>query len=321
MGFTDCAIIPFPDFSEYKDSLEKRSKEFPASKELYDTLYPMAGKIENAKSLIVSSQRYNSYKINSALEGRIGKMYLYDSRLNYSAEFRARQEFEVYLKTLGLNLLQAAVPARWAALKAGIGKFGRNNFIYDDVHGSYITILSWVIDSVLDYDSVAAGAAPAAVSVSDAGAAPAGEAFPAPADPRIAEGCSEACLKCVAACPTKALSEAFSMNRAKCIAELSFFSNEKPDELTQSQMGQWIYGCDVCQDVCPLNKDKFTETEEFPLLTEFEKYLETESILNMDQETYENVLNPRFWYMGKDKLWLWKNNAERVLKNSKAGKS
>jgi epoxyqueuosine reductase len=84
------------------------------------------------------------------------------------------------------------------------------------------------------------------------------------------------------------------MDRGKCITNISCFSKDVPKEDIRSKLGLWLYGCDACQDACPLNKDKFNETEEFPLLPEFEEYLKPENILKMDEETYINILNPRF---------------------------
>ena len=106
------------------------------------------------------------------------------------------------------------------------------------------------------------------------------------------------------------------MDRGKCIAQLSFYSKDIPPEDIRTQMGSWLYGCDVCQDVCPLNKDKFTETEDFPPLAEYEEYLELEKILEMDEDTYINILYPRYYYTGKEGLWLWKCNALRSMINS-----
>ena len=76
-----------------------------------------------------------------------------------------------------------------------------------------------------------------------------------------------------------------------------------------------MYGCDACQDICPMNAYKAMDNESFPLLTQFEEYLKPENILEMDEKTYVNVLNPRFWYIGEGGLWLWKCNALRALIN------
>ena len=182
------------------------------------------------------------------------------------------------------------VPARWAAVKAGIGKFGRNNFIYAPEHGSYIEVHTWIVDKELDYDATTEEA-------------------------RLSE-CGDDCNKCIQACPTNAFAGAYSMDMGRCVAYLSYRSKSVPDVRTRRQMGEWIYGCDVCQDVCPLNKDKLTEAEEFPLLSQFEEYLTPENVLAMDEETYQNIIDPRFWYTGKDGLWLWKCNALRSMINS-----
>ena len=220
----------------------------------------------------------------------IGKIYLFDSRIPYTEEYRGNSEFETYIKLLGINILPAGVPARLAAAKAGLGKFGRNNFLYDSNHGSYICINTWVIDKELEYDAIE--------------------------NDTLLSACDDGCQKCVKACPTKALSGGFSMDRGRCVTQLSCYAKDALDENTRLEMGTWLYGCDACQDVCPLNRDKFTETEEYPLLAVFEEYLKPENILEMDENTYKNILNPRFWYAGEDKLWLWKCNALRSMINS-----
>ena len=291
LGYLACGIIKANVFDDYREYLDERVKSFPESKNLYEPLYNNVCQPENAKSIIVCTLRYNKYKVPPTLNGLIGKAYQFDSRLPYSGESRSAAEFEAYLKLLGFNILQCLVPVRLAAAKAGLGKLGRNNFLYDPVHGSYVWVYTWVIDKELEYDNIEENI--------------------------LMSACTDACQKCVQSCPTKALSGGFSMDRGKCITQLvCFVRDAMPDEETRLQQGSWLYGCDVCQDACPLNKDKFTQAEDFPLLKEHEKYLSPESILEMDEDTYMNIVNPRFWYAGKDNSWLWRCNALRSMINS-----
>ena len=289
LGYMAAGVIPVSAIKEYTHYLDERVKSFPESKELYGSLYGFANPPEAAKSIVVCTRRYNKYKVPESLNGLIGKLYLFDSRLPYSDEYRAKVEFETYLKISGIRILQCGVPDRLAAAKAGLGKFGRNNFIYSPDCGSYIWIDAWVTDEELDYDHVE--------------------------EDIHLSACNDGCGKCMQACPTKALSGAFSMDRGKCVTQLQCFDNV-PDENLRTRMGTWLYGCDACQDACPVNENKFSETNEFPLLAEIEEYLSPERLLEMDEDTYQNVVNPRFFYLGKEGLWRWKCNVLGSIINS-----
>ena len=290
VGYSACGIIPAQPFLEYRRALDERVKAFPHSEGYYKHLYNMVDPPKGGKSIIVCILGINRYKIPDSLAPYIGKFYLFDDRIPFSEQYRARVEFETYLKNDKMRILEGEVPVRWAAAKAGVGKFGRNNLTYSKEHGSYLVIHTWTVDVVLEYDMP-------------------------PKDPPIAEGCSENCLACVKACPTGALCGSLMMDRGRCIPQIAAFNKSLPDDATKEQMGLWIYGCDVCQDVCPLNLRKFTENEEYPLLHQYEEYLQPENILEMDMETYINIINPRFWYLGEEGLWLWKCNALRAIIN------
>ena len=290
IGYLTCGIIEAVAYDEYTQHIGERIKSFPDSRDLYERFQSVAKPQENGKSIIVCTRAFNNYKTSESLSGIIGKVYQFDRRVPYSQAHRAKLEFDSYLNTLGLNILEGYVPSRWAAAKAGVGKFGRNNFIYDPDNGSNIWIDTWIVDKELEYE--------------------------APPVDTFLPACNDGCNKCIEACPTKALCGKLSMDMGRCITHIQFSPERIRKEETRSQMGTWVYGCDVCQDVCPMNKDKFTGSEAFPLLLEHEQFLQLEKILEMDEETYLNVVNPRFWYSGEEGLWLWKCNALRSMINS-----
>ena len=290
LGYTACGIIPAVAFDEFLNELEERSILYPESKQYYDDLKRLASLPENSKSIIVCTQRYNRYKVPKDVAPYYGKMYLFDNRVAYTEEHRVNTEFQTYLNLLGINIIRISLPHRWAGARAGLGKFGRNNFLYDDKHGSYIIINTFLVDKELDYDAM-------------------------PENTRMS-ACNDNCHKCIEACPTSALCGKFKMDMGKCICHVQFDEEKALSDELKGKLGVWIYGCDACQDVCPANKDKFVELEEYPLLSEFEELMKPERILEMDEDTYKKVLNPRFWYSGEDNLWLWKCNALRSMINS-----
>jgi epoxyqueuosine reductase len=62
------------------------------------------------------------------------------------------------------------------------------------------------------------------------------------------------CTACVDACPTQALSAPYRMNASRCISYLTIEHRSDIDEALRPCMGDWIFGCDVCQEVCPHNR-------------------------------------------------------------------
>jgi epoxyqueuosine reductase len=87
------------------------------------------------------------------------------------------------------------------------------------------------------------------------------------------------------------------------------------DDETNRCLGKSIYGCDVCQNVCPQNIHKWENTEYFPGLMDIEKYLSPESILSMDYSEIEKHLSRKFFYIKKESLWRWKTNAINAMVN------
>jgi epoxyqueuosine reductase len=290
LGYDLCGVIPASSLKEYSIYLDKRIERFPKSRHLYEKLYDLGSpekKEKWAKSIVVCVRRYNKYKIPPEIDKYFGKVYLFDGRTTYSEEHKSTVLFEEYLRNLGVAFFKDSTAARWAAVKAGLGQFGKNNFLYTP-YGSWVWVDTWTLNVELEYD------APVTAT----------------------QACPEKCSKCIDACPTRALSEPFAMDRGICVAQLSFYSSGLPSDHLRDQMGTWLYGCDVCQDVCPKNKHTWVEEREFPELDSIVHLLSLEKIAEMDENTFLERIQPRFWYIRKESIWLWKCNAIRAMANS-----
>jgi len=81
------------------------------------------------------------------------------------------------------------------------------------------------------------------------------------------------CTRCIDACPTGAITEPYVVDGSKCI---SYFTIELKKEIpsdVQGKFGNWAFGCDICQDVCPWNRfSKPHTTPEFSILPEIREY-------------------------------------------------
>jgi epoxyqueuosine reductase len=107
---------------------------------------------------------------------------------------------------------------------------------------------------------------------------------------RPAEDMCGTCTRCIDACPTDALTP-YQLDSRKCISYLTIElkpQNEIPAKLA-AKMSGWIYGCDICQDVCPWNR--FAEPTAIPEFAPRDEILTLtpESIERMEQEEFSNI--------------------------------
>jgi len=293
LGFVSCGIIKIDAVEDYADRLKERINLFPESKPIIENLFRFAHPQKTydwAKSIIVCAYRYGKYKVPEGMDGLIGKYYLYEYKSwKYSKEFANITLFESYLKELGLKTARDArgiTAARWAALKAGLGVIRKNNFFYTR-HGSWIALETWVTDREMECHET--------------------ETLPP---------CPKNCTKCVDACPTGALAQPYGMNAVNCITFLTWGVKDLAPEHLRNKMGKWLYGCDQCQDACPMNKNKWKEEEEYPNLHELTNYIDIEKIFEMDERTFLNHIQPRFPLINQERAWLWKCNAINAMANS-----
>ena len=120
----------------------------------------------------------------------------------------------------------------WAK-KSGLGWLGKNSNIINRETGSFFFIGELILDLELDTDVP------------------------------IKDYCGT-CTKCIDACPTDAIVEPYVVDGSKCISYLTIELKDEliPDEF-KGKMEDWIFGCDVCQDVCPWNRFSKPHNEEW----------------------------------------------------------
>jgi len=120
----------------------------------------------------------------------------------------------------------------WAT-RGGVGWMGKNTNVISKKKGSYFFIAEMIVDLDLEYDNQAT------------------------------DHCGN-CTACIDSCPTQAIIEPYKLDASKCI---SYFTIELKEALPiefQNKMENWMFGCDICQEVCPWNKFSLNHNE--PLL-------------------------------------------------------
>lgn len=191
-----------------------------------------AALVPDSRSLITLAINYYATAPAFEHEHRFGRVARYAWGLDYHDVVKPRLiELAVRIENIAGRKLHArcfvdAVPLleRAVAASAGVGFFGKNTNLLQPRQGSWFFLSEILVDLDLPADNN-----------------------------RMKVSCGS-CTRCLNACPTDAFAGPYQLDSRKCISYLTIENKgEIPRELRRG-IGEWVFGCDVCQDVCPFNR-------------------------------------------------------------------
>jgi len=182
--------------------------------------------LPDARSLIVVGV---SYRTDEPSEGRGGRMARYAWGGDYHDALKARLRLlAAFLSERAAREIQTRIfvdsgplVERDAAVRAGLGFRGKNTNLLTSI-GSYVFLGALLTDVDLEPDRT------------------------------LTKDCGS-CRLCIDACPTDALDEAYHLAAERCIAYLTIEHRGPIEPDLRPKLGQWVFGCDICQEVCPYN--------------------------------------------------------------------
>jgi len=192
--------------------------------------------VDGAKSVISLLLNYYPHETQSENSYKVSK-YAYGQDYHHVIKSKLRQLQEFISEEIGEVNGRAFVDSApvldkaWAA-KSGLGWMGKHSNLLTQQIGSFYFIAELIVDLELEYDSP------------------------------VTDHCGS-CTACIDACPTEAIVEPYVVDGSKCV---SYFTIELKNEIPTSvkdKFDDWIFGCDVCQDVCPWNR--FSKAHREPL--------------------------------------------------------
>ena len=116
----------------------------------------------------------------------------------------------------------APIAERSLAAAAGLGWIGKNGMLLNERHGSYFLLCEILTDLEL------------------------------PPDQPVSERCGT-CTRCLSACPTDAFVEPGLLDAGRCVSYWTIEQRETIPDAIAEKAGAWVFGCDICQEVCPYN--------------------------------------------------------------------
>lgn len=266
-GFLECVILPATELTEEKGHFQnwlnagmhgemgymERNREKRLDPRL---LY------ENAKTILVVLLNYFPEKTQKDLQAPVVSKYAYGIDYHFVMKDKLKQLLQFIQEKItpcnGRPFVDSApVLERAWARRAGLGWIGKNSNLISVEHGSFFFIGELILDAELPYDQ-----------------------------PKFVSDHCGNCTRCIEACPTNAIVDNRVIDSRKCISYQTIELRGGLDDNLKGQFENRIFGCDICQDVCPWNLK--AEPHDEPGLKPSPKLLE------LTRDDWQNIDKPFF---------------------------
>jgi len=265
LGFLSCGIAKAGFLEEEAPKLEEwlrqgRHGQMKYMENHFDKRLNPTLLVPGAKSVITLLFNYYSEEKQQDASAPKISQYAYGEDYHHVIKQKLRQLLERLRYNIGaiegrVFVDSAPVMDKAWAQKAGLGWVGKNTNLIAKSTGSFFFIAEIISDLDL------------------------------PADLPVADHCGS-CTACIDACPTDALTAPYEIDGSKCISYATIELKEAIPTHFQGKMDGWMFGCDVCQDVCPWNR--FARPSEEPA------FRPSAELLEMNQRDWEELTEETF---------------------------
>jgi len=264
LGFISCGISRAEFLEDEAPRLEKWLKmkmngEMKYMENYFEKRLDPTKLVDDAKSIISLAYNYYPNDLQNKEAPKVSKYaygmnyhYVIKEKLNFFLTFIRDKIGDVHGRAFvdSAPILEKA----WAA-KSGIGWVGKNSNLITKQVGSFYFLAELIVDLDLDYDTIES------------------------------DHCGE-CTACIDACPTQAIAQPYVVDGSKCISYFTIELKENIPKEFKGKFDDWVFGCDICQDVCPWNK--FSKTHNEPL------FQANSELMKMSRDEWNEITEETF---------------------------
>jgi len=266
LGFMFCGIAKAGFLEEEAQPLENWLKMGLNGKMAYmenhfDKRLDPRKLVDGAKSVIsLGLNYYTEEKQQDPAAPKISK-YAYGKDYHYVIKDKLKDLLNIINEQIGevhgrAFVDSAPVLDRAWAKKSGLGWTGKSTNLINKESGSFFFLAELIVDLELEYDN-----------------------------PLSKDYCGT-CTRCIDACPTDAIIAPYVVDANRCISYLTIELKEELPAEFNGKMDNWMFGCDICQDVCPWNR--------FSTIHNESAFLPQPDLLKLTKEDWEDITEEVF---------------------------